>query len=156
MNINQPLNQILFGPPGTGKTFNTINKAVSIINPEFDLSQDRRLIKAEYERLEKEGRIAFTTFHQSMSYEDFIEGIKPEIDESDDGKKNVYYEVKGEVVQPTLYALLFPVLIVMLAGLSLGFGVIISSMTTKYRDLTILFTFFVQLWQNLYLHMTAL
>lgn len=58
----------------------------------------------------------------------------------------VYYVVKGEVVQPTLYALLFPVLIVMLAGLSLGFGVIISSMTTKYRDLTILFTFFVQLW----------
>ncbi len=58
----------------------------------------------------------------------------------------VYYVVKGEVVQPNLYALLFPVLIVMLAGLSLGFGIIISSMTTKYRDLTILFTFFVQLW----------
>lgn len=99
MNINQPLNQILFGPPGTGKTFNTINKAVSIINPEFDLSQDRRLIKAEYERLEKEGRIAFATFHQSMSYEDFIEGIKPEIDESDDGKKNVYYEVKDGLLK---------------------------------------------------------
>ncbi len=58
----------------------------------------------------------------------------------------VYYVVAGEVVQPNLYALLFPVLIIMLAGLSLGFGIIISSMTTKYRDLTILFTFFVQLW----------
>jgi len=44
------------------------------------------------------------------------------------------------------YALLFPLLVVVLAGLSLGFGVIISSMTTKYHDLQILFTFIVQLW----------
>lgn len=58
----------------------------------------------------------------------------------------IYYIVIGVQVAPNLYALLFPVLIVMLAGLSLGFGVIISSMTTKYRDLTILFTFIVQLW----------
>lgn len=57
-----------------------------------------------------------------------------------------YFVVSGVAVQPTWYALLFPILIIMLAGLSLGFGVIISSMTTKYRDLTILFTFFVQLW----------
>lgn len=46
----------------------------------------------------------------------------------------------------TWYALLFPVLIVMLAGLALGFGSIISSMTTKYRDLQVLFSFFVSLW----------
>lgn len=44
------------------------------------------------------------------------------------------------------YALLFPLLVVMLAGLALGFGIIISSLTTKYRDLQILFTFIVQLW----------
>jgi 5-methylcytosine-specific restriction enzyme B len=72
-----PLNQILFGPPGTGKTFNTINKAIAIINPEFDLDKPRNLIKDEYDRLVKAGQIVFTTFHQSMSYEDFIEGIKP-------------------------------------------------------------------------------
>ncbi len=54
--------------------------------------------------------------------------------------------IKGVDVSPNLYALLIPVFIIMLAGLSLGFGVIISSMTTKYRDLTILFTFVVQLW----------
>ena len=47
---------------------------------------------------------------------------------------------------PNWYVLLFPVLVLMLAGLALGFGIIISSMTTKYRDLTILFTFVVQLW----------
>lgn len=44
------------------------------------------------------------------------------------------------------YALLFPLLVAMLAGLALGFGIIISSLTTKYRDLQILFTFIVQLW----------
>lgn len=54
--------------------------------------------------------------------------------------------VKGVAITPNLYALLIPVLIIILAGLSFGFGIIISSMTTKYRDLTILFTFVVQLW----------
>lgn len=58
----------------------------------------------------------------------------------------LYYIVDGVVLMPNLTILLFPVLIVMLAGLSLGFGIIISSLTTKYRDLTILFTFIVQLW----------
>ena len=46
----------------------------------------------------------------------------------------------------TWYALLLPVVIVMLAGLALGFGMIISSMTTKYRDLQVLFSFLVSLW----------
>ena len=58
----------------------------------------------------------------------------------------VYYLVVGVDVAPNRYVLLFPVLVLMLAGLALGFGIIISSMTTKYRDLTILFTFVVQLW----------
>jgi len=75
--MNQSLNQILFGPPGTGKTYNTINKAIAIANPEYDLTQPREEIKKEFERLMNYGQIVFTTFHQSMSYEDFIEGIKP-------------------------------------------------------------------------------
>lgn len=58
----------------------------------------------------------------------------------------LYYLFIGVSLAPNIYILLFPVLILMLAGLSLGFGIIISSMTTKYRDLTILFTFVVQLW----------
>lgn len=58
----------------------------------------------------------------------------------------VFYIAKGIPVHPNWYALLFPLLVVMMAGLALGFGVLISSMTTKYRDLTILFTFVVQLW----------
>lgn len=58
----------------------------------------------------------------------------------------IYFVVKGTPVSPNLYTLLFPLLILILAGLSLGFGIIISSMTTKYRDLKFLFSFAVQLW----------
>jgi lipopolysaccharide transport system permease protein len=58
----------------------------------------------------------------------------------------VFYVLKGVAVAPNLYILLFPLLVLMLAGLSLGFGIIISSLTTKYRDLTLLFSFIVQLW----------
>lgn len=83
-----PLNQIMYGPPGTGKTYNTVNKAIAIVNPHFDLTQSRDSIKVEYERLVETGQIVFTTFHQSMSYEDFIEGIKPETK-----KENVVYDV---------------------------------------------------------------
>ena len=58
----------------------------------------------------------------------------------------IYYAIIGQAPCPNGYLLLFPLLVVMLAGLALGFGIIISSMTTKYRDLQILFSFFVSLW----------
>ncbi len=58
----------------------------------------------------------------------------------------LYYVIVGQAPSPNWYLLLFPFLVVMLAGLALGFGIIISSMTTKYRDLQILFSFFVSLW----------
>ena len=58
----------------------------------------------------------------------------------------LYYIFIGVPVAPNIYILLLPLLILMLAGLALGFGIIISSMTTKYKDLSILFTFIVQLW----------
>jgi len=92
MSLN--LNQILFGPPGTGKTYNTINKSVAIANPDFDLNQARTEIKKEFDRLIKEGIIVFTTFHQSMSYEDFIEGIKP-IEPKVEGQPVIYKVIPG-------------------------------------------------------------
>jgi lipopolysaccharide transport system permease protein len=58
----------------------------------------------------------------------------------------IYFVIKGSDIAPNSYALLFPVLILIIAGLSLGFGIIISSLTTKYRDLKFLLTFAVQLW----------
>lgn len=58
----------------------------------------------------------------------------------------LYFWVSGADVALTWAMLLMPLLIIMLAGLGLGFGILVSSMTTKYRDLTILFTFIVQLW----------
>lgn len=94
---NFPLNQILYGPPGTGKTYNTINRAISIINSEFNLNQKREFIKAEYARLVDVGQIVFSTFHQSMSYEDFIEGIKPMIEEDTLGNKSVIYDVEDGI-----------------------------------------------------------
>lgn len=57
-----------------------------------------------------------------------------------------YFFLRGADVHPNWYVLLTPLLVLMLAGLGLGFGILVSSMTTKYRDLTILFTFIVQLW----------
>ena len=58
----------------------------------------------------------------------------------------IYYALFGQAPSPNWYLLLFPLLVVMLAGLALGFGIIVSSMTTKYRDLQILFSFVVSLW----------
>jgi len=92
-NKTHPLNQILYGPPGTGKTYNTINKALKIIDPNFDSEAPRKDIKKEFKRYEDEGRIVFTSFHQSLSYEDFIEGIKPLT--NPDG--SIKYEVKDGI-----------------------------------------------------------
>lgn len=88
--FNMSLNTILFGPPGTGKTFQSIDSALEIINGEHEL--ERTDNKREFNRLQKEGRIFFTTFHQNMSYEDFIEGIKPIEPKEDDSY--LQYEIQ--------------------------------------------------------------
>lgn len=82
-----PLNQILYGPPGTGKTYNTVIKAIEITNPEL-IQKDKdgnienyELLKEKFDELKQQGQIEFVTFHQSYSYEEFVEGIKPYIPE---------------------------------------------------------------------------
>ncbi|MBK9106380.1 MAG: hypothetical protein IPL92_17905 [Saprospiraceae bacterium] len=85
-----PLNSILYGPPGTGKTYTTVSKALQIVDPSFlktHISDRKKLInrfqELAFDTLTEKGQIAFITFHQSMSYEDFIEGIKPIAPEGD-------------------------------------------------------------------------
>lgn len=87
---NQPLNQILYGPPGTGKTFHTIDAALEILDPtcvtEHPGDQGRAARKARFDAFARERRIRFVTFHQSFSYEDFVEGIRAgTIDEAGEG-----------------------------------------------------------------------
>jgi 5-methylcytosine-specific restriction protein B len=72
------MNLILYGPPGTGKTYQTIERAVKIIDPGF--SGDHGACKQKFDELVQQGRIEFITFHQSYSYEDFVEGIRPVLD----------------------------------------------------------------------------
>lgn len=93
---NFPLNQILYGPPGTGKTYLTIEKAVAIVdglNDEELAGKTRENLKTRFEELKQTGQIEFYTFHQSMSYEDFIEGIKPAISENN----QVIYDIQPGV-----------------------------------------------------------
>lgn len=101
-----PINQILYGPPGTGKTFHTVTKAIQILDPlcyaisqeNPDLEAGRRTIKKRFDELYDEGRVAMTTFHQSFSYEDFVEGIRAEADRDENGKgQGILYEVQDGI-----------------------------------------------------------
>lgn len=84
---NISMNSILFGPPGTGKTFHSISHSVAIVENksiEAILAEERELVKNRFDQYVIDGQIVFCTFHQSLSYEDFIEGIKPIEPDSDD------------------------------------------------------------------------
>lgn len=73
--LSHQLNQILYGPPGTGKTYKTVEEAVAICDPDFKYDS-REQLKKRYDDLIENKQISFVTFHQSFSYEDFVEGIR--------------------------------------------------------------------------------
>lgn len=98
--MRSSLNQILYGPPGTGKTYNTINQALSILAPDVlaqnsgDDPDSRRRLKTEFDRFVSAERVRFVTFHQSFSYEDFVEGLRAD---SDTETGQVKYSVESGV-----------------------------------------------------------
>ncbi|MBP3399394.1 MAG: AAA family ATPase, partial [Erysipelotrichaceae bacterium] len=85
-------NIILYGPPGTGKTYNTVNYAVAIMEgkPVEEVQKENyQHVKSRFMSMEAGRGIQFVTFHQSYGYEEFIEGIKPIVNE----EGNVSYEI---------------------------------------------------------------
>lgn len=94
-----PKNIILYGPPGTGKTYNTVIYAVAIIEKkDFDVVKaeaDKAYgeVKSRYDQYKEKGLIDFVTFHQSYGYEEFVQGIKPVLDENG----NITYKVQDGV-----------------------------------------------------------
>ncbi len=89
---DRPLNQILYGPPGTGKTYSTVDAALAVLDATFlaQFRTDRTALKVRFDALVQERRIRFVTFHQSFSYEDFVEGLRATTNE-DTGQ--IRYEV---------------------------------------------------------------
>lgn len=79
-------NIILQGAPGTGKTYNTAALALAICDVKDVDFDDHEAVMERYEKMlfnersNPTGQIGFCTFHQSMDYEDFVEGIKPDTD----------------------------------------------------------------------------
>ncbi len=84
-----PLNIILYGPPGTGKTYSSVIRAVEIIDGVLPNSAFED-IKARFDELVEKEQIGFITFHQSYSYEDFVEGIRPVIECGDAASRPLY------------------------------------------------------------------
>ena len=94
MKMLSPKNTILYGPPGTGKTYNSKQLAVEFVTEASLADATREEINDLYDDYVNSGQIVFTTFHQSMGYEDFIEGIKPVVD---DDSGDLSYSVENGI-----------------------------------------------------------
>lgn len=87
-------NVVLYGAPGTGKTYDVPELAVRLCDPAFMVAEpSREEIVSRYNQLKTEKRIAFTTFHQSLDYEDWIEGLRPFVNENN----QVTYEIESGI-----------------------------------------------------------
>ena len=89
-----PLNTILYGPPGTGKTYNSMFYSVGIIEKDksiFDMKNNDEDILKKFKEYKSKNLIKFITFHQSYGYEDFIEGIRPYLDDKSKDLKYILH-----------------------------------------------------------------
>ena len=99
--MKHPLNQILYGPPGTGKTWNTTNYALAIVEKkslyklQLENHKDHEAVKRRFDKFKNDGRVAMVTFHQNFAYEDFIEGIRPVLDDGE--SEEIRYELSKGV-----------------------------------------------------------
>ena len=105
-NFKFPLNSILYGPPGTGKTYNSILYSLGIatknegiinrIKNNTETISDEEINEFNY--LKKQDQIEFITFHQSYSYEDFVEGIRPTLATKDsEDNKDLKYTIHSGI-----------------------------------------------------------
>lgn len=98
--MNFPLNTILYGPPGTGKTYNTILRAAQIIENHVIDSYDEAL---EIFKANLHDKIEFITFHQNYSYEDFIQGLRPDTENDNqltfERKDGVFKEIADKALK---------------------------------------------------------
>ena len=83
-----PQNIILYGPPGTGKTYSTTQRALELLGEGNIEVAD---LKDLFRKYQEKGQIEFVTFHQSYGYEEFVEGLRPVLDEDEGG--DVRYEL---------------------------------------------------------------
>lgn len=92
---NDQLNRILYGPPGTGKTYLTVDRSLEIVDPDFykNNQNNRPALVDRFKELRESQRIGFVTFHQSFSYEEFVEGIKAETDDNE----NIKYRIEDGI-----------------------------------------------------------
>lgn len=96
----QPLNQILYGPPGTGKTYNTLLKAAEIVSNQeiYEYGMAQTIFNKHLG-----DQIEFITFHQNYSYEDFIQGLRPDIENNNsltfDRKDGIFLEISKRALE---------------------------------------------------------
>ncbi|MDD5615783.1 MAG: AAA family ATPase [Candidatus Methanoperedens sp.] len=131
-NPHENLNVILYGPPGTGKTYETPNKALEIIHKDnnYCSGKERRELVQEFNKLLEKKQIKFITFHQSYSYEDFIEGIRPE------SKPNgsIEYPVKDGLFKQMCFEAAYELIKDQIENKDISFELAFKQFTDKFND----------------------
>lgn len=133
-------NIILQGAPGTGKTYNTAAIALSVLGIDGVNLDNHDEVMKKYEELQ-DNRIFFTTFHQSLDYEDFVEGLKPRVQTNENGESlGVTYEPEDGIFKRACNAVVTDKSVVLIideinrGNVSKIFGELITLLEADKRD----------------------